>query len=128
MQRFPLYEDIKDLNNKFLPELAKMEQHVANFQLELEQTKAIVRRFDEIIANKSGKEHIDLLHEKINKECAQKNELESFQNYMNQENYNNQQTFEKHQAKFDSMNRVLQDKIDRSVMIATQHLQGSALD
>ena len=36
MQRFPLYEDIKDLNNKFLPELAKMEQHVANFQLELE--------------------------------------------------------------------------------------------
>jgi hypothetical protein len=72
MQRFPLYEDIKDLNNKFLPELAKMEQHVANFQLEMDQVKMIVRRFDENIANKSGKESIDLIHEKIDKECALK--------------------------------------------------------
>ena len=31
MGRFPLYEDLKELNNKFLPELAKVEQCIANF-------------------------------------------------------------------------------------------------
>jgi len=31
LQRFPHYDDLKDLNNKFLPELAKLEQEIANF-------------------------------------------------------------------------------------------------
>ena len=33
MRRFPLYEDLKELNNKFLPELAKVEQHIENFKV-----------------------------------------------------------------------------------------------
>ena len=95
MQRFPLYEDIKDLNNKFLPELAKMEQHVANFQLEMDQVKMIVRRFDENIANKSGKECIEIIHEKIDKECALKKDLMEFKSQINQENYDQNQKFER---------------------------------
>ena len=31
MQRFPHYDDLKDLNNKFLPELAKLELQIFKF-------------------------------------------------------------------------------------------------
>ena len=65
MQRFPLYDDLKELNNKFLPELAKLEQSIENFKLELEKVREIMRSFDATIARKSNKEQWDLLNDKV---------------------------------------------------------------
>ena len=43
MQRFPLYDDMRELNNKFLPELAKMEQVLEDYKLEMDKMKEIIR-------------------------------------------------------------------------------------
>ena len=46
-QRFAEYNDLKDLYAKTLPELAKFEQKIINFEQEIEKCNMIIRRFDE---------------------------------------------------------------------------------
>ena len=43
MERFTHYDELRHLNNKFLPELAKAEQQILNFQNELEKQRIIIR-------------------------------------------------------------------------------------
>lgn len=49
-QRFAEYNDLKLLYNKFMPELVKIEQKIMDFTLEIDQTRLIIRRFDENVA------------------------------------------------------------------------------
>ena len=54
-QRFAEYNDLKELYSKCLPELAKFEQKIANFQLEYDKNQLMIGRFDEVVATKSSK-------------------------------------------------------------------------
>ena len=49
---------MKDLNDKFLPELSKLELQIEGFRLEQERMQEIMRRFDSIITNKCSKEKL----------------------------------------------------------------------
>jgi len=44
---------------KCLPELAKFEQKIIDFNLEIEKNSLILRRFDENLANKAEKSTIE---------------------------------------------------------------------
>ena len=72
LQRFPHYEELHELHNKFLPELAKVEQQINQFQLDMKNHQLIIRRFDEDICHKGSKEQISVIYENIKKECASK--------------------------------------------------------
>ena len=75
MQQFAHYTDLKDLNHKFLPELAKVEQHIVNFQVEIDATKLIIRNFDENLTKKSGKENVEILFSQLDNEKLKTNSL-----------------------------------------------------
>ena len=48
-QRFVEYDDLKDLRNRLMPVVAKLETKMADFTLEYDKVCLIVRRFDEVI-------------------------------------------------------------------------------
>ena len=43
LQRFPHYDELKELHNKFLPEMAKAEQSISNFKDEIQKHQIIIR-------------------------------------------------------------------------------------
>jgi hypothetical protein len=49
-QRFAEYDDLKDLYNKVLPELAKFEQKMANYEIEATKYQMMIARFDETLS------------------------------------------------------------------------------
>ena len=53
-----MYDDLKDLYSKTIPEIKRFEDKIVEFSLEQEKTEIIVRRFDEIMSEKASK--IDL--------------------------------------------------------------------
>ena len=68
MQRFPDYQDLKDLNNKFLPELSKIELQIFKFQVEVEKFQMIMTEFDEALSRKGSRSEIDILFKKMTEE------------------------------------------------------------
>lgn len=73
-QRFAEYNDLKDLYNKVIPELAKFEQKMANYEKEAKVQQLIIARFDENISQKSSKTQISVLYDYIKKNCATNDE------------------------------------------------------
>ena len=49
-ERFALYEDLKSLNTKVLPEIAKFEQKIINFDGDLEKKSLMIRQFDQTLS------------------------------------------------------------------------------
>ena len=68
MQRFPDYQDLKGLNNKFLPELSKIELQIFKFQVEVEKFQMIMTEFDEALSRKGSRSEIDILFKKMTEE------------------------------------------------------------
>lgn len=58
-QRFAEYNDLKELYTKCVPEIARFEQKIIDFNLEVDQSNLIIRRFDENMANKAEKSSIE---------------------------------------------------------------------
>lgn len=69
-QRFADYSDLKDLYTKCIPELAKFEQRIIDFQREIDRNAEIMRRFDEVIGQKSNKQSVKKVYEYIATNCA----------------------------------------------------------
>lgn len=42
-QRFAEYEDLKDLYNRVIPEIAKFEEKIINYERDVENSKCIIR-------------------------------------------------------------------------------------
>ena len=70
LQRFPHYEELKELNDKFLPELAKAEVKLAAFKLEMEQHQQIILKFDETLAQKGNKSEMEQLSRKLERDVV----------------------------------------------------------
>ena len=92
-KRFAYYEDLKDLNSKFLPELAKFEQRLMDIKCDYDKICIMIRLADETLAAKSNKSQIVVLHAKIDETCALKTEQKAFMDKMELIN-------EIHKAKF----------------------------
>ena len=90
MQRFPHYEDLKDLNNKFLPELSKIELHLYKFEVEIEKCQLIIQTLDESLAKKSSRQEMEILHLKLLEEYPDKILVERFQVQMEAKVANNE--------------------------------------
>ena len=63
---------------KCLPELAKFEQKIIDFNLEIEKNSLILRRFDENLANKAEKSTIEQLYNHLDIKYASKEDQEQF--------------------------------------------------
>lgn len=53
--RFSLYDDLKVLYGKVIPEIAKFEEKIIGFKLDIEKHNLILREFDTNIAQKTNK-------------------------------------------------------------------------
>lgn len=71
-QRFAEYNDLKLLYNKFMPELARFEQKILDFSLQVDQIKLIIRRFDETVTQKADKNSIDMIYAYCDKNFGDK--------------------------------------------------------
>jgi len=83
MQRFPDYQDLKDLNNKFLPELAKIELQIFKFQVEVEKIQMIITEFDEALSRKGMRTEIDILFKKMTEEYYEKGVINDIESILN---------------------------------------------
>ena len=54
-ERFALYEDLKGLHSKVLPEIAKFEQKIIDYNSDLEKKSLMIRQFDQIMNQKANK-------------------------------------------------------------------------
>ena len=63
---------------KCVPELARFESKIIDFNLEIDKNSLIIRRFDENLANKAEKTTIEQLYNHLNITYASKQEQEKF--------------------------------------------------
>ena len=75
IDRFALYDDLKDLNSKFLPELAKIENRVFDFSNSLEKIEIMIRQFDENLSQKCSKLKVKEIFDKIDQTFVYKSEI-----------------------------------------------------
>ena len=78
LQRFAEYEDMKDLYSKVIPEIAKFEQKIMDFEVNVQKNDLIIRQFDETIAHKSDKILLEKLKMDSKKMYASKEEQNDF--------------------------------------------------
>lgn len=125
--RFAEYQDLKDLYKKVIPEIAKFEQKMINYETEVAKMNMIMRRFDETLSLKANKTVIDKLQEYMDNTFTTK------------EDHNAQVTkTDEIQSdmlkKLDHLNELIEflkeslyNKITKDVKNATAHLRNSVL-
>ena len=123
LQRFPHYEELKELHNKFLPELAKMEQQIGDFKLDMEQHQLMIRRFDEDICHKGSKEAITSIYQTIKKECATKEEQQQFLKKVEDISKQTEHKSKELSKNFELISKNLSNKMTIQLLQATKHLQ-----
>ena len=57
-ERFALYEDLKDLNKKVIPEIQKFEKRLIEINKEISKQNEIVRELDLALTTKSNKQSL----------------------------------------------------------------------
>jgi hypothetical protein len=62
---YALYQDLKDLYAKVLPPLSTFEEKMDEMSASYEQSKEVIRRYDEIISDKASKTSIKELYEYV---------------------------------------------------------------
>jgi hypothetical protein len=55
MQQYALYQDLKDLYAKVIPPLAGFDEKMDNMAAGYEQSKEMLRRYDEVLTEKANK-------------------------------------------------------------------------
>lgn len=71
-----MYDDLKDLYKKVIPQLAKFEQKMINYDTEYTKITQVIARFDENLLKKANKQSLDDLYIHLEKTFAQKFELD----------------------------------------------------
>jgi hypothetical protein len=66
-KKYSSYDDLKDLYNKVMPTLKNYEQKMMVMGNEYEQSKEMIRRYDEILSEKANKMAIIEVYEHCNK-------------------------------------------------------------
>lgn len=77
-QRFADYEDLKELYQKCIPELAKFEVKMIDYSDQIEQCKQIIEHFDKVMTEKANKASVKEVYEFIEKNCASPQEHLAF--------------------------------------------------
>ena len=54
-QNYAEYNDLKDLYQKVIPQVSRFEDTLMDLEREMRKTQEIIRRFDEIVSEKSSK-------------------------------------------------------------------------
>ena len=56
--RYSLYDDLKELYKKTVPEIKRFEERLVQFTIEMAKADSIMRRFDEILTEKASKQDL----------------------------------------------------------------------
>ena len=63
LKKYALYQDLKDLYGKVLPPLSTFEAKMEEMSASYEQSKEMIRRYDEIMSEKASKTAIKEIYE-----------------------------------------------------------------
>jgi len=77
-KKYATYKDLKDLYKKTVPAISGFEDKLSEYYTEIEKTKLIMARFDEVLVNKANKEAILILRDYVNDEFARKDANDTF--------------------------------------------------
>ena len=75
---FAVYEDMKDLYQKTIPQISKFDDKLNSFKVELNQEKEIMRRFDEILCTKATRTAMESQFIEVYEVVATKTELKEW--------------------------------------------------
>ena len=67
-ERFALYDDLKDLNHKVMPEIFKFEKRLMQHDAERETLNEVIRKLDASLSTKSNKQTIREIYDYIDRE------------------------------------------------------------
>jgi len=77
-RRFAEYDSLKDLYNKCIPEIARFQTKISEFERTMTQNSIIIRRFDEVVSTKSSKNDFDKLAQHVDETYVKLASIESF--------------------------------------------------
>ena len=125
-QRFAEYKDLKDLYHKCLPEIAKFEQKIINFQTETEQHVAVLNRFDENLTQKCSKQALTDLYDYIQEKCILESSQNDFKEKVDVKLEEQMEKIKSQQMSIELLHKEFEDRIHQVVFKATMHLQGGS--
>lgn len=77
-EKYCRFQDLKDLYGKIVPEMKKFEDNMIEMSKEYEQSKEIIRRYDEVLMEKASKTAIKGIHENF-KEYLESKKFKKFE-------------------------------------------------
>lgn len=75
-EKYSMYEDLKDLYMKTVPEIYKFEQKIEEHRRDIEKQAEVLRRFDEVISDKVSKGNLREVVTEVSKTYAEKEEFQ----------------------------------------------------
>ncbi|CDW86627.1 UNKNOWN [Stylonychia lemnae] len=119
--KYCLYEDLKDLYNKTVPEIQKFEHKLMEFNSDLEKQQIIIRRFDEILTDKASKQNIKEIYQHITL-FTESTDFNMFRIQINEKFLENKNKIKEVEDMIDILGKNVSKDIYAAVRRATQHL------
>lgn len=126
--RFALYEDLKELHQKTLPEIIKFEQRIIDFKNELNTQTQIIGRMDTVMSTKSSKIAIKQIYDHLEDNYMLKKTNDQFLLQANKHMDKVAKDSEEYTKLFKNMSNQIQIIVNREVQLATLHLNSSEFE
>ena len=117
-----MYDDLKDLYMKTVPEIFKFENKIEEFRRDIGKQSEILRRFDEIISDKASKANFRDVISQFEKKYAIIDDLNAFKVDCNGRITGNTHRLETLQEMIDLLGKNITKDIFSAVKKATSHL------
>lgn len=121
-EKYSMYEDLKDLYMKTVPEIYKFEQKIEEHRRDIEKQSEVLRRFDEVISDKASKGNLREVVTEVAKTYAEKEEFLKAKQMLNDKSYENQKKIQLLQDTIDILGKTITKDIFAAVKKATSHL------
>eukprot|EP00347_Sterkiella_histriomuscorum_P010846 403374700 len=119
--KYALYDDLKDLYQKAIPEIQKFEHKIIDYNAELEKVQVIVRRFDEIVSDKANKQNIKEVYQHIT-QYTLNTDFKFIKQQLNEKFNDNQRKIQEVEEMIDILGKNISKDIYAAVRRATLHL------
>lgn len=122
-ERYALYEDLKELYMKTVPEIFKFEARIGEHQQDVARQNEILRRFDEVLADKASKENVHELALVSQRRYALIEDFARARKETGETLAKNSRDIAEMQVAMDILGKQITRDIFQAVKKATSHLQ-----
>ncbi|CDW89243.1 UNKNOWN [Stylonychia lemnae] len=121
-RKFCKFDDLKDLYNKTVPEIQKFEQKIIDFTQEMEKSRIMIRRFDEVISEKASKLNIKEVYQHIQATTTPLTEFQIISKQYQEKLDKDQGRIKNIEEMIDILGKQISKDIYQAVRRATHHL------